>query len=167
MGLFRMDPENSGMLGLYHIEFNHLLPSLFPSVGHTLLSYANHIASACNVRFLASKRLERGQERAYKKENECDNVSEARKKRNSIINSDADSGKTSRTKGDNSTTYSVTRSINGRPSDEERFLLPHHPLVSCSGRYYSYSWIRMNKWVTFALRIKTYLVLRKRVVERT
>lgn len=28
MGLFRMDPENSGILGLYHIEFNHLPVSL-------------------------------------------------------------------------------------------------------------------------------------------
>lgn len=46
MGLFRMDPENSGTLGLHHIEFNHLSFSLFfPFVGYTLLSYANHIAT--------------------------------------------------------------------------------------------------------------------------
>lgn len=104
--------------------------SFSPSLATLFCLMQTTLQPACNVRFLASKRLEWGQERAYKKENECDNVTEAQKKRNFIINSDTDSGKTIRTKGDNSTIYSVTRSINECSSDEERCLLPRHFLVS-------------------------------------
>lgn len=87
-----MDPERIAVCLDYTTSNSIISVSLFfpRREDHAPLSYANHIAPACNVRFLASERLERRQERAYKKENECDNVTEARKKRNSIINSDTD-----------------------------------------------------------------------------
>jgi len=94
IGPFKMvDPKNSSMLGLHHIEFNHPPIFLFSFVGYTFLFYTTLRLYATYV-FWLQKGLERSQERAYKKENECDNVTKARKKKNSIINSDTDSGKT-------------------------------------------------------------------------
>jgi len=94
-----MDSNNSGMFRLYHIEFNRSPSLSFLFVG-ALLSYANHIELACNVCFLAFE-IGKRPRKSIKRNNECDNVTEARKERNSIINSNTDCGKETQTKGDN------------------------------------------------------------------
>jgi len=161
MGLFRMDPENSGMLELHRIQsFPSLSP--FPSVGAVLFCL---IQTTSRRRHATYAFWLRKDWKGAKKESTKRKMSaivwlkRARKGSLSLI---------------------LTQTVIKQPERKEIIVRPTRLLVRWTnvrairkdafyfviflflpGRYYSSSRIPVNKWVTFILRIKKYFVLRR------